>query len=227
MKIQLNNGIELSISQIESLKPVTGNTTLVGFRTGNRIRSEYAICEMNYHELCDAIRSSAGSPESYGEYNGGSDYEHSHRIRLIRENDNSAHGVLCPLCGGVFQIYHSQRCNCKTAKPFGGDFKISDKVISLTCQPVYICKESQDAHPSLRAIKQKKYKLTFIEKTISNIFISDGSVFGIMNYKGSTIPVSSILPSDIDNIDQFQKIPQRFIWEIQSGNNLLTPKKDN
>lgn len=156
----------LTISQLRSLKPIGDDKTLITFYNGRK--NAEAIADENIHELVANIRCLAGDTESYGrvlfkDYD--KTYYFHHRISIIRESDNTAHKILCPLCANINQVYHTQRCRCKVHTPFCGKLVKKDGNIKLTKQPITIEKQDDERLD----IKFDRFGENKSERTVSEI----------------------------------------------------------
>jgi len=127
--------INITISQVRALSIKDDNSCWVRFYNGKS--NELAISELNLHDFVDYVVSSVGNDTNYGEisYRGHTkNFSYHHRIQICREADRTPHKTLCPFCGSISQVYHSQQCHCKVTIPFTG--KLSEKNTKLTRQVV-------------------------------------------------------------------------------------------
>lgn len=176
---QPNGSVEITISQILSLRPVTNpdstcQTTEIAFRPASNRKRQYGFIALSVEDIVDKIRKAVGNDEAYGDYCS-SELSYSHRIYLGRKSDGSTHKILCPLCGNISQIYHTFRCHCSINKPFSGNItENANSGLSISKQRFEIFYDDVEKYPhlsGLSSLRKDYWGNLYSNRKVSNISI--------------------------------------------------------
>lgn len=184
-----NDAVELSISKLRALRPISKSKTLITYFNGRK--NAFAFIDMQMSKMVEDIRKVAGDMKSYGEVSFKDvlkSYDYHHRIRLEREECGTTCQNLCPLCGNITQKYHTNVCSCVIEKPYLGKKLEKKNCLSLTKQAVILTSKSSDQECG---IKYDRFGENHSERVVSNITWNEEreQAVGVVKVKGFDMPV--------------------------------------
>ena len=214
--LENNEVVKITISQLRAIQVRNEVSSFVKFYDGRKTVN--AVSELTMQEITDKVQDFAGNTEAYGDITFKDPlkfYEYHHRISILRKEDNTACQRLCPLCGSLSQIYHTQICNCKVSVPFTGKLS-TDKNgdTNLTRQVVELDLREGD-FVGIQSLfnKHGEYKK---EKPVSNIRWDEylNVVVADFKIKGSTGVL--VYTDQLDNLEKLEE--KRYNWYRISEN---------
>lgn len=180
--------INITPSQILSLQPnPTNDTTVVVFinARGTLIKGSHFI-NKSTDAILSEIKALNGDLEKLGDFYFGAYTTNTRpKIKLNREEDSSTHKTFCMACGFTKQVYHSQTCDCKIQRPYNGTLKDN----SLTKQLIVLSKDDAEKLLIADQLKFNKIGDNIAPRTVYDIELNNGDVFGYTDIKGHKIKV--------------------------------------
>lgn len=211
-----NEVVKITISQLRSIQVRNEVSSFVKFYNGRKTVD--AVSELTIQEITKKIQEFAGNTDAYGNITFKDPlkfYEYHHRISILREEDSTACQRLCPLCGIISQVYHTQSCNCKVEIPFSGKLS-TDKLgfKNLTRQVVELDLRKGDLI-GIRDLfnKHGEYKK---EKPVSNIRWDEYLNVVVADFKIKGSIGILVYTDQLDNLEKLEE--KRYNWYRISEN---------
>ena len=200
---------ELKNSQIMSLRKVGNGCILLCRDSKNKFNVKTS---KSIHDVVQYIRGNAING-IYGEFlgKGINRYSEVHRIDILRKSDNTVHKTLCPLCGDISQVYHTQKCGCSIEKPFDG--KLKDNALSK--QPITI----SDTDNANLDLKFDRYGNFESERSVKNIKILGNVATGEVKINGKIVLVDQEFEGNFKE--------QRYYWFFKNAAQITIVKIKN